>query len=180
MIHIPITTSLSLHSWNPNDIHELTNLAEHKEIVFQLKDCFPSPFHLSDAVNYINNSIQGDPPHHLAIKNDKALLGGLNLYLKSDIYRYSAELRYWISKDNFEHKNIMKQILPIFCHYVFEHFDIQKIYACVCEQDHISMEYFRETGFKEEGVLKQAILRDGKLVDEHRFYILKSEFINAK
>lgn len=179
MIHIPITTQLSLHSWNPKDIHELTDLAGQKEIVFQLKDCFPSPFHLSDAVNYIEKSIQGDPPHRLAIKNDKQLLGGLNLYLKNDIYKYSAEIRYWLSKDCFNHANIMMRILPIFCHYVFEHFNIQKIYACVYEKDTVSMDFFEKTGFKKEGVLKQAILKEGRLMDEHRFYMLKSEFMNT-
>lgn len=176
MIHIPITTSLSLHSWKPNDIHKLTDLAGQKEIVFQLKDCFPSPFKLSDAVNYIDKSIQGDPPHRLAIKHDEELLGGLNLYLKNDIYKHSAEIRYWLSKDRYG-QDIMRRILPIFCHYVFEHFNIQKLYACVFEEDTTSMAYFEQTGFKKEGVLKQAISKDGTLMDEHRFYMLKSEFM---
>ena len=88
--------------------------------------------------------------------------------------------RKFIVVKNNEHEDILKRIIPIFCHYVFEHFNIQKIYACVYEQDTSSMKYFKETGFKEEGVLKQAILKEEKLVDEHRFYILKSEFINAK
>ena len=58
MIHIPITTTLSLRSWKQRDVHELANLASNKEIAFQLKEKFPYPFKLSDAINYIDKSQQ--------------------------------------------------------------------------------------------------------------------------
>ena len=56
--------------------------------------------------------------------------------------------------------------------YGFDKLDLNRIYAGVFEYNIASMKALEKNGYKKEGIFKNAILKNDKVCDEHRFFKL--------
>jgi len=110
------------------------------------------------------------------IEYNERFCGLISLELQKDIYQKSAELGYWIGEE-FWRKGIASAAIEKMIRYAFENHDIIRIFARVFEYNRASMRVLEKNGFKKECIARKAIYKNGKLWDEHRFFLLKTDKI---
>ncbi len=157
------------------DRHRLAELMNNKKIWNNIRDYIPYPYSVSDAEYFINLVEKDIANKVFAIEFENEFCGVVSLTLKKDIYRKSAEIGYWMGEP-FWGKGIMSEAVRLMIKHGFEEFDLIRIFARVFENNTASMRVLEKNGFKKEGVFKKALVKNGKILDEHRFYILKEDF----
>lgn len=163
---------LALRSWEPDDLMELVSLANHHEIARNMRDGFPFPYTEEDARNFIEKSIMDIPMHVFAITRDNALCGSIGFFRKENVYRLNAEIGYWIGIP-FWNQGIATEAVQQLCSWLFSHTDIIRITAHVFSINPASMRVLAKAGFQKEAVLKNALVKDTIILDEHLFVLLK-------
>jgi [ribosomal protein S5]-alanine N-acetyltransferase len=155
-----------LRPWQSGDEKSLLENANNYKIWLNLKDIFPHPYTLTDAFEWVK--IAADVKANFAIEVDGKAVGGIGILLKDDIYRKNAEIGYWLG-ENYWGKGIISAAILEVVVYTFKNFDINRIYAGVFEYNLASMRVLEKAGFHKEAILKQSLLKEGKLFDEHIF-----------
>lgn len=167
MIH----KEVKIRSLKPSDTSELTKLANNKKVWDGLRDYFPFPYKEKDAETFINLTKQENPKQNFGIEYKNVICGVIGIIIQKDVYRKTAEIGYWIGEP-FWGKGIATKAVALITEYGFNQLDLNRIYAGVFENNISSMKVLEKNGFEKEGIFKNAILKNGKVCDEHRFYKL--------
>jgi RimJ/RimL family protein N-acetyltransferase len=96
----------------------------------------------------------------------------IGLHPQKDVYRLSAELGYWIGEP-FWGNGIATKAVELILKYGFETLNLNRIYAGVFEHNIASMRVLEKCDFVKEGIAKQAVIKNNKVIDEHKFAIIK-------
>jgi ribosomal-protein-alanine N-acetyltransferase len=153
-----------------SDKGDLANYGNNKKIWKNMRDIFPHPYTADDAERFIERIHQS--PTVFCIEYDKQCIGVIGCFPQSDVYTKAAELGYWLAEP-FWGKGIMSVAVKRITEYIFQNFDIMRIYAGVFEWNPASMKVLEKAGFKHEGVSEKTVFKDEQLIDEHRYAILK-------
>jgi RimJ/RimL family protein N-acetyltransferase len=81
-------------------------------------------------------------------------------------------LGYWVS-EQFWGKGIMTDAVKLITNYAFENLDIVRIQAGVLSKNPASMRILEKAGYQKEGILRNAVIKHGEVMDEHIYAILK-------
>ncbi|WP_350286105.1 GNAT family protein [uncultured Croceitalea sp.] len=157
-----------------SDKVELARLANNKNIWNNLRDHIPFPYEEDDAEIFITLTIEEEPQRTFGIAHNGQLSGIIGLVLQKDVYQKSAEIGYWIGEP-FWGKGIATKAVELISEYAFDKLNLNRIYTGVFEYNIASMKVLEKNGFKKEGVFKNAIFKNGKVCDEHRFYRLNEK-----
>ncbi|MHA2393343.1 MAG: GNAT family N-acetyltransferase [Promethearchaeota archaeon] len=109
-------------------------------------------------------------------KLDKRPIGdiGLNhinwINRNANIFATIGEPEYW-------GKGIVGEAAKLLINYAFTELNLNKISASIHNPNQRSLRASEKLAFKEEGILKEQVYVDGEYVDEHRFSLLKKEWI---
>lgn len=160
-----------LRGFRPGDEETLARHANDRRIWRNLKDAFPHPYTLDHARAWVAQN-QESPQHHLAIVADDQVVGGIGLEFKPDIWRYSAELGYWLAQDYWG-RGIMSSVVNALVEYAFSTFELNRIWAGAFDWNPGSIRVLEKTGFKFEARLKESAYKDGVFVDELIFAIVR-------
>ncbi|MNY35264.1 hypothetical protein D3C86_1696600 [compost metagenome] len=87
---------IRLESISLTSPEEIQQLANNHAISVNLRDVFPYPFTLEDAVELLLASEKGYMGHVFGIYDDKTFVGCCSLTPQYDVYRFNAEIGYWI------------------------------------------------------------------------------------
>ena len=153
---------------NDNDSSELARLANNKKIWDNLRDFIPFPYTIDDAIFFINMVKEEKPVMTFAIAFDGHLCGVIGLVGQKDVYRKTAEIGYWIGEP-YWNKGIATVAVKLITEYGLDQLDYVRIHTGVFEYNIGSMKVLEKNGYKNEGVFEKAILKNGKLWNEHRF-----------
>ena len=90
-----------LRAWRTEDAESLAQAANNPEIARNLRNVFPNPYTLDNAIWYINDSIanEGKKQISYAIEIEGRAVGSIGIFVKDDVYEKSAELGYWLAED---------------------------------------------------------------------------------
>ncbi len=157
-----------------SDKSQLAKLANNHNISNNLRDYFPNPYNEEDAKSFIKMTIQQDPIVSFGIEFRGELCGVISLMLQDDMYRKSAEIGYWLGEPYWG-KGITTNAVGQITKYGFEKLNLIRIYAGVIEYNTASMSVLEKSGFKKEGIFRKAIVKNDKIWDEHRYYILNKK-----
>jgi [ribosomal protein S5]-alanine N-acetyltransferase len=157
-------TQYKLRNWQSGDEASLAKAANNYKVWRNLKDIFPHPYTLADAYEWVK--LAHNQPLTFAIEVEGNAAGGIGVLSKEDIYRTSAEIGYWLSEAHWG-KGIITNALNEVVKITFENDHIHRIYAGVFEYNLASMRVLEKAGFIKEAILKQSIIKEGKLYDEH-------------
>lgn len=160
-----------LRPWSLNDAPSLSLHANNIKIANYLRNEFPYPYTLKDAIIWLQ-STQNNPNFLLAICVDDEAVGGIGIMHKTDIYRKSAEIGYWLSEIHWN-KGIMTDAIKTLSDYSFSNLGLIRIYAGVSENNKASAQVLLKAGFELEAVHKQAIIKNNVVMDEHIYAKLK-------
>ena len=89
---------IRLESISLTSPEEIQQLANNHAISVNLRDVFPYPFTLEDAVELLLASEKGYMGHVFGIYDDKTFVGCCSLTPQYDVYRFNAEIGYWIGE----------------------------------------------------------------------------------
>ena len=174
---IELEEKIKIRPLKISDKSELAKLANNKKIWNNLRDYIPFPYTESDADFFINLTNEEDPRQTFGIEYNGLLCGVIGLVIQKDVYRKSAEIGYWIG-ESFWGNGIATKAVELITKYGFDKLYLNRIYSGVFEYNTASMKVLEKNGFRKDGIFKNAILKNNRVCDEHRFYKLNIDYEN--
>lgn len=177
-MHITLP-SCTLRDWTGADAPSLAVRANNPDIAKWMRDGFPYPYTRDDADRFIHMATEDYPGILLAIEVDGIASGGIGIHPFDDIYCKTAEIGYWLSP-RFHGRGIVTDAVHALIPVAFEILDIIRIQAGVFHTNIPSMRVLEKCGFTCEAVHKQAIMKNGKMLDECLYVIFKEKIQREK
>jgi ribosomal-protein-alanine N-acetyltransferase len=162
----------TLRGWKLSDAEPLQKHADNPNIYAYLLDRFPHPYTMEDAVSWVNLMQTRDPLTNFVIAIDDNLVGVIGLEMRDDVYRKAPLLGYWLS-ESYWGRGIMTETIKLITNYGFSHFDIVRIQAGVLSNNPKSMRVLEKAGYTKEGILRNNIVKNGVILDEHIYAVIK-------
>lgn len=159
---------ISLRQLADSDKAALAQLANNKKISDNLRDIFPFPYTLENAVFFINLVKNEKPRMTFAIEFEGSFCGVIGLVPQHDVYKKTAEIGYWIGEP-YWNKGIATTAVNLISEYGLHQLDFVRIHTGVFQHNLASMHVLEKCGYKKEGIFEKAVLKNGKILDEHRF-----------
>ncbi len=170
-----MSQNVSLRQWTESDVDSLTKYANNKKIFDNMRDMFPYPYTLTDAENFIKRVSGDNPTKVFAIDVDGEAIGSVGVFPKEDISRISAEVGYWVGEP-FWGRGYATIALKSIIDYGFKNFDINRIYAIPFPSNSASQKVIQKSGLKLEAILKQSMIKNGIIIDEYIYAILREDW----
>jgi RimJ/RimL family protein N-acetyltransferase len=161
----------------PPTADDADSIARHvgnRAVSVNLRDRVPYPYTLADAVRWIGSSQAQDPVTSFIIDVAGAAVGGIGLVLGTDIERISAELGYWLGEEYWG-RGIATVAIRRICEYGFGELGLVRIFALPMGHNVASHRVLEKAGFIREGILRNACIKDGKILDEIMYAKIKGE-----
>lgn len=154
------------------DAERLAELANNESVWSNLRDKMPHPYSLEDAKQFIASSTKENNAINFGIDYKNELCGVIGIITQNDVYRFSAEIGYWLGEP-FWGKGITTKALQLITNYAFDTLNLNRVFAASYGFNKASIRVLEKNGFKHEGILKEAVFKNGKFHDEWRFGKLK-------
>jgi len=164
-----------LRPWDPMDATALVKHANNPRVAANLRDGFPYPYTPGDAKRWLEMVGKNTEDVILAIEVRGEAAGGIGLHGLKDVYRYNGEIGYWLS-ETYWGKGIMTEAVGAMVDYAFEQTKWLRLFACIYDNNPSSMRVLEKNGFKPEAIHRKAVMKEGKLLDEHLFALLKDQW----
>lgn len=161
-----------LRGWKIGDEISLQKCANNKNVSRFLFDRFPFPYTIDDAELWVSMNVRQHRVSNFVIDIEGEVAGAIEFKPGDDVHRKNADLGYWLA-EQFWGRGIMTEAVNLIIKYAFENFELIRIQSAVNNNNPASMRVLEKAGFKKEGVLKNAIFKDGMVMDEHIFGICK-------
>lgn len=169
-------TAVTLRPWQKRDIFALAQLADNYRIARNLRDSFPSPYTIGDAQKWVAYNLgQPEPNPIKAIDWNGNLVGCAGAFLKDDVLRKNAEIGYWLG-EQYWGKGIATLAVGLLVDYLFNNFDLHRIYADVFAYNQASCRVLEKNNFVLEATQKEAIYKEGNYHDNLVFALLRSQW----
>jgi RimJ/RimL family protein N-acetyltransferase len=174
-MRIQVDDAIALRSWRASDREALATLANDRRVWINLRDRFPHPYSLEDADRFIAAVIQMDPPRLLAVEVGGAVAGGVAYTLHEDVERVAAEVSYWLGT-TFWGKGVATKALRALTRHTFaSHSGLRRLYAVPFCSNPASARVLEKAGYRREAVLRQSVIKDGVVLDQWVYAILRDE-----
>lgn len=167
--------SVILRALNETDTENLSRIANDKRISANLRDGFPNPYTIEDAKAFIAKFSKSDPQIVFAIEANREHVGNIGLHPKNDIYRKTAEIGYFIGVEYWG-RGIATEAIGQMVNYGFEKLDLIRIEAGVFSHNPASMKVLEKAGFVKEGISEKVAIKNGVIIDEHRYAIINPKY----
>jgi len=166
---------VQIRPWYWTDAERLSNLLNNKNIWDNVRDYLPFPYTLKDADIFLEKHADNQTSVSYAILFHGQLAGGIGFLPKDDVYKCSAEIGYWVG-EHFWGKGIATEAIALLVNKIKERSPhVVRIYAEVFQANKASMRALEKNGFHEEGIRRKAIVKNGKLLDDHIWVKLLEE-----
>lgn len=150
------------------DKAQIARLVNNRKIWNNVRDMLPHPYTEDDAEAFIQKTLNEGPQNTFAILYDGQLCGMTGVHPQEDVYRFSAELGYWIGEPYWG-KGIATQAVALISKYGFQELGLVRLYAGVFSYNTASMRVLEKNGFVKEAVLQKAVFKNEQIWDEHRY-----------
>jgi len=171
--------NFELREWRLSDAASIAEHADNINIWNNLRDALPHPYSEEDGKNFIETALSKPKPATLlAIAVEGKAVGSIGIVLHTDVERITAELGYFIG-ENYWNRGIMTEAVKQMVTYAFTNFpQLRKIYATPFDFNTASHKVLQKAGFEREAILKQAAIKNGKIIDVHYYSLIKSQWLN--
>ena len=166
--------NFTLREWQISDAASLAENANNINIWNNVRDYFPHPYSEKDGQEFITNVLHDEFGIQKAIVVDEQAVGGIGVFPQVDVERISAEIGYWIG-EKYWNRGIVSNAVKEMADYVFTNYpQFQKIFTAVFDFNIASQKVLQKAGFEREAILKQAAIKNGKIIDLHYYSLLRS------
>lgn len=161
-----------VRDWSLDDVADLAHNANDRAVWLNLTDSFPHPYGEQDAREWLSWLFSRDLPTHWAIECGGIAVGGIGVVLGEDVFSKTGELGYWLGRDYWG-QGIMTDAVAHVAPYVMEDFGLRRLQASVYEWNHASMRVLEKNGFVLEGIARANVFKDGQVIDESVYALVK-------
>ena len=148
------------------DAAALAGIANNRKIWLNVRDRFPHPYGIQNAIEWIGYALKQSPAVNMAIIYNGAVAGSVGLLLKDDVYRKSIEVGYFIGEP-FWGKGVATTAVHLLLDYIAQHFDVVRIYAEVFEHNKASMRVLEKNGFALESIRQKAVVKNKLVINDY-------------
>lgn len=174
----PLLAGTILRAWRHDDADRMAAVANNVGIWRNLRDRFPHPYGRQDAHDFLNGVVGVVPVTNFAITEGDVVVGGVGLHPLTDVERISAEIGYWVAEEAWG-RGVATEAVRLITRYGFEALGLERIFALVFQGNDASMRVLEKAGFLKEGVARRAALKDGKIIDQHVYAIVRRQPVAA-
>ncbi|TVY69353.1 putative N-acetyltransferase p20 [Fusarium oxysporum f. sp. cubense] len=181
------TQRLILRRFYPSDAEVMSQAADNKSVSKNMRDGFPSPYTLAHAESFINNvanNFDGAGQHcGIFVKantienpsSEPVFVGTIGMMAKNDVYFRTWEMGYWLAETAWG-KGYATEAAKALIRWCFETWpELNRIEACANGGNKASQNVLRKSGLVEEGTRRGAVCKNGEILDEVLFGLLRSE-----
>jgi len=162
-----------LRTLQPRDAEPMAQYANNERIWQNVRDYFPHPYRIEDAVSFIATECNRETQQNLGVIYEDACIGVIGFYPMQDVYRLTADFGYWIGEP-FWGKGIISAAISVMAEYIFNHTGIIRLQSSVFDFNKASMRVLAKNGFTLDCIARKGAIKNGEIVDEYRFSRLKS------
>ena len=167
-------SNIELNPLRKENAAELAHLANDKTIFDNVRDYFPHPYSVNDAISFITSKMGLKPTTTFGIFYQGNLSGMVDIKLQTDVYRKSAEIGYWIGAP-YRGLGIATHAVSLITDYGIKAFDLNRLYAGVFSTNPGSMRVLEKCGYLLEGISRQAVWKNGQFLDLHLYGYVKDQ-----
>jgi RimJ/RimL family protein N-acetyltransferase len=155
-----------LRGWKANDVVSIQKHADNPNIYSYLLDRFPHPYTMEAAQTWVKTMLALQPNYNFVIDVDGLGVGVIGLEMRDDVYSRSPLIGYWLG-ESFWGRGIMTQSIRLITNFAFSQLHAIRIQAGVLGNNPRSMHVLEKAGFIKEGILKNSMVKNGVILDEH-------------
>jgi RimJ/RimL family protein N-acetyltransferase len=163
-----------------SDAASLAENANNINIWNNVRDALPYPYSEEDGKQFIETKLEKTKTTvDFAIVVEGKVIGGISIIPQNDVERVSAEIGYWIG-EKYWNKGIMSSAIKQMVTYAFTNLpQLRKIFAKPFDYNIASQKVLQKAGFELEAILKQAAIKNEKIIDIHYYSLLKSQWLKS-
>jgi RimJ/RimL family protein N-acetyltransferase len=165
---------IQLREFSNDDIACLPGLCNNINIWKNLRDLFPHPYTMEDAIDFVSYCQSLDPPQNFAITYKGQLAGSIGTIVQKDIYQHSGELGFWIAEPYWG-KGIATEATKQIIEYAFNELKLERLFASVFDFNKASQKVLKKNGFQLECIARKGYVKNAVIGDEYRYFLLKDE-----
>jgi [ribosomal protein S5]-alanine N-acetyltransferase len=135
-------------------------------------DKTPNPYTVQDAAELFRKQIEKNPPERFLIFNDNCLNGEIGITPRDDIYRFNADIGYFIAEP-FWGKGVASKAVALMTDYAFRSFQLTRLVASVFEYNKASMRVLEKNNFFLECIQKKAVVKNNCFYDNYIYIKVK-------
>ena len=162
----------TLREWQPGDEAALVAVADNRNVWRNLHHRFPHPFTPADAQYWFSFLAAMPEPTHWAIEVDGLAVGGIGVDLGEGIFAKAGHFGYWLGEPYWG-RGIMSAAVRAASEYALSHFGLVRLEAPVFAWNPASMRVLEKAGFVREGVLRKSVLKEGQLIDQVLYALVR-------
>jgi len=170
-----VTDRCIVRPFREEDVAALAKHANDRDVWLQLRDRFPHPYTEADARHFLEHVRRADPLTHFAIEVDGEAVGGIGLDPQVDIHAISAEIGYWVGRAVWG-RGVATAAVRALTGFVFERDRWRRLFAGVFSTNPASMRVLEKVGYRCEGVLRQAVIKDGRVLDQAVYGLTREDW----
>jgi RimJ/RimL family protein N-acetyltransferase len=170
--------SCTIRSWRLSDAPSLLRHAHNRKIWRNLREGFPHPYTAGDASLWLKAATSQSTEIAFAIAVEGQAVGGIGVEPQKDVYHRSAEIGFWLG-EQYWGRGIATEAVRAFTEYVFDTFDVCRIFARVFEWNPASGRVLEKCGYTLEGRLRKSVTKDGRTIDEMIYGIVSRSASSA-
>lgn len=158
------------------DAPDMARLANNLKIARNMRNTFPSPYLLEHAEVCLTMCAK-DPGNDFAVcrVEDGAYVGNIGIIRGNDVLHRTWELGYWIGEEYWG-QGFASEALVALCRFCFEtHPELLRLEASMFSTNTASRRVLEKAGWTHEGTKRQAVEKQGRVLDLLLFSLLRHE-----
>lgn len=157
----------TLRRLRADDATNIAKQANNPRVAAHLRDRFPHPYSLEDAMRFLEyvNTTEAECVAAIAVHDE--VIGAIGVLFRTDVERCSAELGYWIG-ERFWGRGRATAAVRHFTSWAMPRFGLTRVYAEIFDDNPASARVLEKAGFERIGLLRKAAVKHGV----HHDYIL--------
>lgn len=160
-----------LRRFSANDVSSLAFHANNASIAERLQDRFPHPYTEADARQFIEYALNAEMETVFAIEVDGEAAGAVGIIFQQDVYSQSGELGYWLGEEYWG-RGIVSEAVKAMARHAFSDLGLRRVYARIFSNNIASRRVLEKAGFQFEGMARQAVVKNDKVLDVFHYAIL--------
>lgn len=162
-----------IRNWRNGDESFLAHNANNKNIWKFMDDEFPFPYTYDDAIYFVESNLKNNfKIFNFALVVDDDPVGNIELIKGEGVYRNSVEIKFWIGEEYWG-QGVLTEAIEWLVSYSFNEYVINRIVAQVFSNNEAAKKVLLKNDFILEATLKNAIYKDGSVLNELIYSVLR-------
>lgn len=164
--HTTLTVDEAIHlrPWRMQDLDALVRHADDEQVSRGTSDRFPFPYTPADGEAFLSGRVVDLSEPVFAIEIDGEACGSIGVHRFARERAVGAEFGYWLGRAHWG-RGVMTRVVSVFAPWAMDALDVLRLQATVLDFNIGSARVLEKNGFVEEGVLRSAVRKRGRLHD---------------